>query len=147
VDVDREAPVIVEAEIEIAAPPEAVWEVLTDLARWPSWNPDVKSMSFEGAVAEGSEFRWKAGPGTITSTLRRVERPRLIGWTGRTLGTNAVHVYRLEPRDGGTRVHTEESFAGPMARLARGPLRSMLRKSLATGLERLKARVEAGSGA
>jgi uncharacterized protein YndB with AHSA1/START domain len=146
VDVDANAPVIVEAEVEIAAPPEAVWEVLTDFARWPSWNPNVKSMSFEGEVAEGSVFRWKAGPGTITSTIRGVERPRLIGWTGRTLGMDAVHLYRLTPRDGSTRVQTEESFAGPVARLARGPLRTMLRKSLAAGLERLKARVEAGAG-
>ncbi len=142
-DVKRDAPVIAAAEIEIASEPEAVWDVLTDFAAWPSWNPDVKSMAFEGGLAEGAAFRWKAGPGTITSTIRRVERPRLIGWTGRTLGTSAVHVYRLEPLGRGTLVRTEESLDGPIARLARRPLRRMLTASLEAGLRALKTRVEA----
>ena len=142
-DVKRDAPVLAAGEIEIASEPEAVWDVLTDFAAWPSWNPVVKSMAFEGGLAEGAEFRWKAGPGTITSTIRRVERPLLIGWTGKTLGMSAVHVYRLERRDGGTLVTTEESFDGPIARLARRPLRRMLAASLEGGLRALKTRVEA----
>ena len=142
-DVKRDAPVLAAGEIEIASEPEAVWDVLTDFAAWPSWNPDVKSMAFEGGLAEGAEFRWKAGPGTITSTIRRVERPLLIGWTGKTHGMSAVHVYRLERRDGGTLVTTEESFDGPIARLARRPLRRMLAASLEGGLRALKTRVEA----
>lgn len=141
-DVKRDAPVLAAGEIEIASEPEAVWDVLTDFAAWPSWNPDVKSMAFEGGLAEGAEFRWKAGPGTITSTIRRVEPPLLIGWTGKTLGMSAVHVYRLERRDGGTLVTTEESFDGPIARLARRPLRRMLTTSLEAGLRALKTRVE-----
>lgn len=141
-DVKRDAPVLAAGEIEIASEPDAVWDVLTDFAAWPSWNPDVKSMAFEGGLAEGAEFRWKAGPGTITSTIRRVERPLLIGWTGKTLGMSAVHVYRLERRDGGTLVTTEESFDGPIARLARRPLRRMLTTSLEAGLRALKTRVE-----
>ena len=55
-------------------------------------------------LTPGSTFRWKAGPGTITSTLQRVERPRVIAWAGRTFGIKANHVYTLEPRDGKTLV-------------------------------------------
>jgi uncharacterized protein YndB with AHSA1/START domain len=145
VEVDENAPVVARAEIEIAAPPDAVWDVLTDFDRWPTWNPDVSSMTFGGDVVEGAEFRWKAGPTTITSTIRRIERPRLIGWTGRTLGTRAVHVYRLEPRNGATLVTTAESFNGWLARVARGPMRRTLNKSLDAGLEHLKTRVERGA--
>jgi hypothetical protein len=46
-------------------------------------------MSIQGDLAEGSVFRWKAGAGTITSTIQRVEPPRLIAWTGGTLGIRA----------------------------------------------------------
>jgi uncharacterized protein YndB with AHSA1/START domain len=76
------APVKGTAEIDIAAPPQAVWDVLTRFDNWPNWNPDVKSMAFEGPLAPGSTFRWKAGPGTILSTLDRVEPPRYISWHG-----------------------------------------------------------------
>jgi uncharacterized protein YndB with AHSA1/START domain len=140
--VDEGAPVVGASEIVIAAPPETVWDVLAALDRWPSWNPDVKSVSVEGEIAEGTRFRWKTGPGTVTSTLQRVERPRLIAWTGRTLGIDAVHVWRLEPRDGTTLVRTEESFAGVVARLFRWPLRKTLTGGLENGLRHLKAEAE-----
>jgi uncharacterized protein YndB with AHSA1/START domain len=140
--VNKQAPVVGASEIEIAADPELVWDVLTAIDRWPSWNPQVKSMDLQGAVAEGSQFRWKAGPGTITSTIRRVEAPRLIAWTGKTLGIDAVHEYRLEPRDGKTLVRTEESYEGLVARLLRGSLQKTLDAALEEGLRHLKAEAE-----
>ena len=87
-------------------------------------------------------FRWKAGPGTITSTIQRAEPPRLIAWTGRTLGISAIHFYRLEPRDGRTFVRTEESYDGLVARLLRGSLQKTLDTALAEGLGYLKNEAE-----
>lgn len=140
--VNKQAPVVGASETEIAADPELVWEVLTAIDRWPSWNPQVKSMDLQGAVAEGSQFRWKAGPGTITSTIQRADPPRLIAWTGKTLGIDAIHEYRLEPRDGKTLVQTEESYEGLVARLFRGPLQKTLDSALGEGLGYLKAEAE-----
>src|SRR5213592_1762531 len=76
--INEGAPVVGASQIEIDAPPQLVWDVLTAFEGWPSWNADVKSVSAEGDVAEGSVFRWKAGPGTVTSTIRRVDQPWLI---------------------------------------------------------------------
>ena len=135
-------PVKSSAEIEIDASPQVVWEVLTRFENWPSWNPDVKSMSFDGPLAPGSEFRWKAGPGTIVSTLDRIEPPRHIAWRGRTLTINAYHEWWLEPSDGGTHVMTEESFSGLLVRLLRGSLQKTLDKSLQDGLQHLKHEAE-----
>jgi hypothetical protein len=140
--VDVDAPVVGSADIEIDAAPEVVWDVLAAVERWPTWNPDVKSVSVEGPLHEGSSFRWKAGPGTITSTVRRLDRPRVLAWTGRTLGIRAVHVWQLEPRDGKTLVRTEESYDGLVARLLRRPLRKMLDTTLANGVHSLKAEAE-----
>jgi uncharacterized protein YndB with AHSA1/START domain len=140
-DVDA-APVKGAAEIEIAAPRQRVWEVLTAFEDWPSWNPDVKSVSMEGPVAEGSEFRWKAGPGTITSRIRRLDEPGRILWTGTTFGIKAIHVYTLEPRDGRTLVKSEESYHGLVSRLFRRSLQKTLDKALASGLQHLKAEAE-----
>ena len=142
-----EAPVRSSQEIEIAGPPEIVWDVLTDFEQWPQWNPDVKSMSFAGPVAPGSEFKWKAGPGTIVSTLEAVEPLRRISWRGRTMSIKAMHEWHLEPRAGGTLVQTEETFSGLLARLFRGSLQKTLDKSLREGLEHLKREAERRAGA
>jgi hypothetical protein len=142
VDVSWDAPAVARSEAEIAADPETVWEVLTDFQRWPSWNPDVSSVTVEGGLGEGTVFRWKAGRATITSTIREVDRPRLIGWSGRTSGIDAIHVWRLEAHNGGTLVRTEESWQGLLVRLLRGPMRKSLQNAVNGGLGHLKAEVE-----
>jgi uncharacterized protein YndB with AHSA1/START domain len=140
--IDEGAPVFAAAELEIAAPAETVWDVLTAIERWPTWNPDVRQVWLEGAVAEGSVFRWKAGPGTITSTVEHLDRPRLIAWTGKTFGVSAIHVWRLEQRDDTTLVRTEESYEGLVASVLRRPLRKALETALTNGLRSLKVEAE-----
>src|SRR5215831_8130040 len=141
------APVSSARSIEIQALPEVVWDVLTGFADWPTWNPDVKSMSFDGPLEPGSTFRWKAGPGTIVSTLEEVDPPRYVRWRGKTLTIAAIHEWRLEPRDGGTHLETEESFSGVLARVMRGSLQKTLDRSLEEGLEHLKREAERQAGA
>ena len=68
--------------------------------------------------------------------------PELIAWTGATFGIKAKHVYRLEPRNGVTLVHTEESYEGGVTRLLRGSLQKTLDKALSDGLRYLKAETE-----
>lgn len=140
--IDESAPVVARSEVEIAAAPEVAWDVLTAIDDWPSWNPAVKSVSIEGGIDEGSVFRWKAGPGTITSTITDVEKPRRIAWNGTTFGVRATHVHTLEPSDGGTLVRSEESWDGVVARLFPGRLRKTLDSSLRDGLQHLKAEAE-----
>ena len=140
--INERAPIVGASEIEISAPPEAVWEVLTAFERWPSWNQDVKSMAVRGPIAPGTVFRWKAAPGTIKSTIQRVERPRVIAWTGKTLGIKAIHDWHLEPREGSTFVRTEESYEGLVTRLFRRSIQKTLDRALADGLRYLKAEVE-----
>lgn len=140
--IDPDAPVAGASEIVIEAPPDTVWDVLTAIDDWPTWNTDVKEASLQGSLAPGTQFRWKAGPGTITSTFQHIDRPRLIAWTGRTFGVNALHVWRLEPRDGATHVRTEETFDGLVARLFRGRLQKQLDDGLESGLRHLKAEAE-----
>jgi hypothetical protein len=137
-----DAPVVSAHEILIDAPIDVVWDVLTAIDRWPAWNPDVKSASIDGPVERGASFRWKAGPGTITSRVEHVERPGFVAWSGRTLGIRAVHVWRFESRDGGTLARTEESYDGLVARVLRRPLQKMLDTALADGARYLKTEAE-----
>ena len=142
--IDEGAPVVGSSEIEIAAALEVAWDVLTAIGRWPNWNPTVTSVSFDGEIAPGSAFRWKAGPGTITSTIQVVEPLRRIAWTGSSFGVKAIHVHTFEPRDGGARslVTSEESYDGVVARLLRGRLQKVLDSALESGLQHLKAEAE-----
>lgn len=70
ISINENAPAIARSTIKINADPEAVWNVLTDLENWPNWNPDVKNVEMNQEFVTGSEFKWKAGPGTITSKLQ-----------------------------------------------------------------------------
>jgi uncharacterized protein YndB with AHSA1/START domain len=139
-------PVVSSAEVEIDAPLDVVWSVLVAIEDWPAWNPDVKSATVDGPVADGTSFRWKAGPGTISSTVVRFEPPRLIAWTGRTLGIRAEHVWRLDRRDGRTVALTEESYDGVVARVLRRPLQRVLDKALADGARHLELEAERRAG-
>ena len=143
-DIEADAPVTATAAIDIAAPPERIWEIMTAFEQWPSWNPDVEWAEIDGDPTAGTAFRWKAGPGVIRSRLSRVEAPRRIEWTGKTMGIRAVHVWRLDPSGDGTTVVTEESWNGLIPRLFRGYSTRTLERSLRSGLDALKAAAESG---
>jgi hypothetical protein len=147
--IDQHAPVRAFGQVTIEATERLVWETMTDIERWPRWNPDVKAVSFWGTIAPGTEFRWKVTGGTITSRFQRVEAPSLLAWSGRLspLGVEAVHVWRLESVGGGvTRVTTEESWNGLAVRLLRNRATAMLQQSIDRGLRALKAECESRVG-
>ena len=141
-DINRTAPATAEGEIYIAAGPETVWDVIAAIDAWPTWNPEVKSVSLEGPVAPGSVFRWKAGPSSLTSTLQVVDRPHEIGWTGTTMGIKAIHVFRFEPEGDGTRARSEESWDGLLPRLLKGYSRKTLDRGIRNILGHLKTEAE-----
>ncbi len=141
-DIDRDAPATAEGEIQIAATPETVWAVMSDLSGWPAWNSDVKSMAVDGPIAPGSTFRWKAGSASLVSTLQVADAPREIGWTGKTMGINAVHMFRFEPVDGGTRARSAESFRGLIPSVLKKYSRNVLRRGIDSILAALKLEAE-----
>ena len=142
IEADRDAPVYAEGQVKIDADPARVWDVVAGIQRYTAWNPDIRDVTMGGPVAEGTTFRWRAGPGTITSTIRRVEAPRVLAWTGSTFTIKAIHVWKLEPADGRTRVRLEESWHGLLATLFRGSFRKTVQKAVDTGLAALKSEVE-----
>lgn len=145
-DINQHAPVIAREELHIAADVQTVWEVLTDIEHWPSWNKAVRQMSVRGPVAPGTPFDWKAGPGTIKSRVAEVVAPTRIVWTGVTFGIRAVDAFSFEASDGGTLVRQAESWEGLPARLFRSRMERSLRASLRDGLRSLKAEAEHRAG-
>ncbi|MFE9849290.1 SRPBCC family protein [Streptomyces sp. NPDC005576] len=146
VHVDEAAPVITRESTVIHAPLKTVWNVQTDVAKWPDWQPDVTSLvkSTSGPLRAGSVFRWKTQGLDITSTVKHVEHEKCLVWGGPAQGIDAVHVWTFEEHDGGVTVRTEESWSGAPVEAQPVALRQALEQSLTGWLNALKAEAEFG---
>jgi len=120
-------------EIEIAAPPEKVWKVLTDFAAYPEWNPFIVSVRGKPILGarlavvisppERSEMRFN--PEVVRAEPNRELRWRGVLWFSWLFC--GEHIFRVEPSsDGHTRFMHGEDFSGwllrflPMTNTARG---------------------------
>ena len=140
--INANAPVIGVGEVRVQAPAPIIWTIMSTIGEWPRWNPEISTADLDGPLAPGSTFRWRSGPGTITSVLREVRPGELLEWTGRTFGVSAIHVWRIRPDGDGTIVSTEESWEGLPARVFRRRSKGTLDAAIASGLARLKAEAE-----
>jgi len=141
-NINRDAPAIASGKILIHANIDIVWELMSDIERWPEWNPDITEVTLDGKLEPGVTFRWKSGPGTIKSTLREIRKPEIIGWSGKILGITALHVWRIDSQNGVTRVSTEESWEGLLARLFKGWSTKTIQEAINSGLQHLKTAAE-----
>ncbi len=142
-EINSDAPVITRDEILIDAPIERIWEIQTDVANWPSWQPDVDGVQTDGPLAVGSVFHWQTAGLDITSTVEEVDAPHRIVWGGPARGIVAVHVWTLSAQDDGVLVYTEESWEGEPVDNQVETLQSALDNSLRDWLENLKRTAEA----
>ena len=140
--IDNNAPLKARKEILIYAPLEEVWAELIEIDLWSEWQPDVTSSKLEGNLATGAMFYWKAKGLNITSTIQILEPLQSIGWTGKSLGMQAIHIWKFEKHEEGSYVKTEESLSGWFPRILKLFDPNFLEKSLRGSLEVLKAHVE-----
>lgn len=144
-DANQNAPAFARHEIHIAALPERVWALLSDIDRWSSWQPDIAAAQLIGSLAPGSAFKWRSAGTSVSSTLAEVDPPRRLAWTGRAMGAKAKHVWILEPQGSGTTVKTQESFEGLVVVLMKRRMQRLLDGSLEKWLARLKEAAEQSS--
>lgn len=104
------------AEAVIPAPREEVWEVLTDTAAYPQWNPVF--VKINGAYAEGATVRNSVmfpdgNPVDMEARVTTFAPNRELRQTGGIpLVLTFDHRWLLEPVDGGTRVVQHEIDRG-----------------------------------
>ncbi len=111
---DEKAPVRAVAKISIAAPVEKVWQLISEIDRWPSWNAAVREVRVDGEVAVDTPFSWVNGKSRIRSTLAVVDPLNEITWSGISAGVRAVHRNTLErAQDGTVLVTSQESMSMP----------------------------------
>src|SRR5580765_8722407 len=60
--INGRAPVVGVSETEISAAPEVVWDVLSGIEAWPTWNPEVRAVSMHGDSPKDRTFAGRLGP-------------------------------------------------------------------------------------
>lgn len=136
------------AQADIDATPERVWDVLTDLAAYPAWNPFI--VRAQGVVQPGRRLALRMQPvGSPAMTLRpglvEVDAPRELRWRGQ-LGMpgvmDAEHTFILQPQGSGTRLIQHETFRGILVPLLAASLERSTMPAFVAMNEALKKRAE-----
>jgi hypothetical protein len=135
------------ATIQIDAPPAAVWAVLTDLDRYPEWNPLFRQAS--GQVAVGNRITLRSvhpanGRQMTVKPKITVADPGVeLRWASSLPGImSGEHSFTLTPAEGGTRLVQSETFRGLLVAFS-GKILSRAEASFRRLNEALKKRAEA----
>jgi uncharacterized protein YndB with AHSA1/START domain len=138
----------IETSVSIAAPPERVWDVLTDFGAFPDWNPLVLRAAVEARV--GARLRLLIAQPDGSGVRRRLSaridewRPgERLGWTGGPWPIfRGHHWFDLTPQDGGTLLRHGETMSGLYPWLSRRTIGARFRPGYEAMNEALVRRLE-----
>ncbi|MFE3446807.1 SRPBCC family protein [Nocardia sp. NPDC059180] len=146
-----------EAAIDIAAPPEQVWAVVSDLERMPEFSPQCIRMMPLGTPKAGTwtlnfnKDGWKRWP--TTSRIVRFEPNQAFAF--RMNENSTVWSYTLEPTEAGTRLIERRDVPNGVTWIVRKAINGMLggeqvfEDALLNGMNetlgKIKTTVEAGA--
>ena len=137
----------VETAVEIDAPAERVWEVMTDTERWPEWTASVERAERldTGPLKVGSRARLKQPKfPAVVWEVTDLEPGRSFSWMARNVGLTSVGHHRVDPRaGGGATVTLSLHQQGPLAPLLAFLTSKLTRRYVETEAQGLKARSEA----
>ena len=110
----------VSATTQIDAPPMAVWAVLTDLVRYPEWNPLFREASGEVTVGERITLRAVQPSNgrlmTVKVKIVAADPGAELRWVANLTGImSGEHSFVLTPLNGGTRLAQTEIYGGLLA--------------------------------
>jgi hypothetical protein len=111
----------IHTEIEIDAPADTVWSVLTDFKAYPEWNPYTR---IEGEAEVGERLRVSPGPEAGRAPTFRprvlVADGRELRWLGHLLAPglfDGEHVFVVEElSEGRSKLTQSEEFSGLLVR-------------------------------
>ncbi|WP_193604980.1 SRPBCC family protein [Nocardioides dongkuii] len=153
---DATAPVTdLEASIEVAAPPAAVWSLVSDPARAREWSPQVLRTVVRRPVGVGTRFLNlnHRGPLVWPTTAKVVAYEPHVRFAFRVSENRTIWSFTLEPTaDGGTRLtnrrEAPDGISGVSLALTRVALGGVdtfteeLRAGMQETLRRIKAELE-----
>jgi len=141
----------VESQLTIGAPPETVFAFVAELDNLPTWQAGVISaeQTSSAPIGVGTTARvlreLMGQRMAVDVTVTALDQGRRLALEGTAAGLSVSAAMDLEPAVGGTlvRVSTEirarSAFLAPLEGMAAG----IAQQDMATGLQRLKAAIEA----
>jgi len=135
--------------VEINASAERVWQLLTDFAQFPQWNPFIQRVS--GEPIAGSRLDVTIQPsGTEATTIRpivmKAEPNRELRWRGQWLTSGLLddeHIFTIEPLETGrVRFTQREIFTGIFSSFAAHRRNTDTRRGFREMGQALKLRAE-----
>lgn len=144
--VPERAVFFVHNQIDIQAPPEVVWAILTHVQAWPDWYvgaTNVRVGSPDGRVGPGVVTAWRTMGLNFESHVKEFEPPTRFAWESRKAVIRGYHAWLIVPTPDGCRVITDEAFHGVLAYLQRAFIPRKLHGLHQTFLEELKKKAEA----
>lgn len=138
-----------EVTVDIDAPPDHVWEVMTDIERWPEWTPSVTraEMLTEGPLVQGARARLlqPKAPSAVW-TVTSVEPGAAFTWETSSPALTSIASHRIERTGDGSRVTLSVTHSGLFAVLLGWWLGPLTRRYIAMEAQGLKARSEKHNG-
>ena len=131
--------------VEIAAPPERVWSVMADGARWPEWTASVTSVTRldHGPLRIGSRARIRQ-PRVLPAVWRVTElhEGRSFTWVTGSALVRATARHEVESIPSGTRATLSIRYSGLLGGLVGSFTSALNDRYLALEAAGLKARSE-----
>ena len=131
--------------IDIAAPPEIVWAVMSDVERWHEWTASVRGIRKldEGQIRPGSRMliRQPKFPPALW-IVEEVQPARGFKSTSGAPGLRVHAHHTIEPTSVGSRVTLGLDYSGWLGRLLARSTRAITERYLAMEAEGLKRRSE-----
>jgi len=138
----------VEAEVEVSASAERVWDVLTDFGSYERWNPFIVEAAGEAVAGGRLNLRMQlpgGRPMSIHPRITEADRPAVLEWLG-SLGVRGLfdgrHRFQVVEHDGSCTVTQSEVFTGILVPLVWRVIGARTSKGFAELNQALKRRAE-----
>lgn len=97
-----------ESKMEIDAPVEKVWQVLTNPETWPQWFPGIDEVGSVTALEKGGTFQWVDDGKTGRGSIRLFEPMKKFEVLTQMGDDQDSHLFELRPSGGFLNMNADE---------------------------------------
>ena len=139
----------IRTEIQISAPIDNVWNILTEFNNWKDWNPTINRADGSASVGSKLNITIRGKDGKDASNYQPVvlesNAPNSFRWRANMMADFVFkndRVFVLTAKDGGTQLIHKEEFSGLMVPLMWSMLKGFVGPTLENMNQALKKKVE-----